>query len=157
MNYYDKIRDEFLEPAGLINKEETEGCMITFIDKYESKRLAKILKKELIFNKLLFTVQWYFKNWGSFITRVRNSDTEILGHPYDLREVMRWFEYQYYNQNSCLLSAYISAQWYIEVKTMERWIWGWEWSEFKQIKINLSKHLKDQDLKELYEVMKSIN
>lgn len=66
-----------------------------------------------------------------------NEIKEILGHPYDLREVMRWCQWKWW--------ANLFQNW-------ELFIW-----ENEAIELDLSKHLKDQDLKELYEAMKSIS
>lgn len=85
-NYYSKIRDEFLEPAGLIDKELTMGCLIRFKDKNtkavylcHSDNLGNYPRIDFI-NCATGKVSAY-----SVIEQY-----EILGHDYDLREVMQW-------------------------------------------------------------------
>jgi uncharacterized protein related to proFAR isomerase len=117
--YYNLIREEFLEPAGLINKALSFGCQI------KNTGIQTVLLAEMDFLK------------GKEILYVINKDVieeiyitekaiEIIGHPYDLREVMRWFE----SHTDCDL--------------------------YIQKYVDLSKPLIDQDLEPLYNLMKSL-
>lgn len=121
-NYYQKIRDEFLEPAGLINKELTFGCWISWIRLRAPDDWEEIEYQYCGYN---------LEKWD-----------EIIGNDYDIREVMiylsRWNSRNFWLQSS------------------------WElfddsfWTE-SVFQFDLSKPLKDQDLKGLYELMVEVS
>lgn len=127
--YYSKIRDEFLEPAGLINKELTFGCKI---------RHWHSFNPEVEWREQIGTV---IENQGRWIVLAEwfsVEEYEILGHDYDLREVMQWFHTLDYALRTGGMLLPLT--------------WDGE-----SCLLDLSKPLKDQDLKGLYELMKEVS
>jgi len=135
--FYTRIRDEFLEPAGLINKEVSFWC--------EVKNYRWVWK--FIWINCPWWIDSYYSidiDWSrydvSLWSWVEVPKEVILGHPYDLREVMRWFdkEKQMY---------FIWADWVIGTRS----------ATDVEAKLDLSKPLRDQDLEPLYNLMKSLS
>ena len=127
-SFYEKIRTEFLEPAGLINKELSEWCIINYkVDDdfdwdWHIARIVEVVAKTVFFRPRTI--------YGGTDYSDDETEYEILGHPYDLREVMRWLK----NNNEPRLNTLCALN-----------------------TIALSKPLQQQDLSELYKLMKSIS
>jgi hypothetical protein len=141
--FYDLIREEFLEPAGLISKEKTLWCFVKH----------SWWTEQIVWDAWELLYQgWSICGWedyvwdsiGNISDIERYEEIEILGHPYDLREVMRWFylkrDYYFFNGNGNISE--------IDV---------YEGGECLLLNINLSKPLRDQDLEPLYNLMKSLS
>lgn len=140
-NYHEEIT-KLLDSAGLIDKTLSKGCEIkewpfswisTYLGKQEESR---------------YHCYFFPKEQTSFLTD-EIEKFEILGHPWDLREVMAWFEKQKLWEytgieliGNCLCKTFADGYWYKREKLVE---------------FDLSKPLSQQDLKPLYELMKSIS
>jgi len=203
MNFYEKIRDEFLSPAGLINKNLIFGCKVIITrsiyqlseeqkEYLSDKHWKCILSDEIEENEewYLYTIEeedlalkntstyeWECISWLDMFRQVRVKSewhteqtistirnrtiyerwkpavrfedysyvfqevSSILGHPYDLREVMRWFANK--------------GNWHID----NRWALC-TYTDYildSKLDIDLSKPLQEQNLKHLYNLMKSLN
>lgn len=132
-NYHEEIT-KLLDSAGLIDKTLSFGCLC----KDPAGQLFMLVddSKEKVFDVC-------YQSFGATLVS-KEVFIEILGHPWDLREVMAWF--MQYGDALAYRKKYKDMYLATDMEVRP--------SHFL---IDISKPLSQQDLKSLYELMKSIS
>lgn len=138
-NYQEEIR-KLLNDEGLINKELSSGCKV----------LAFLYRNwDIVDDRSVdrFTLSCEdIVSDGRFITHCQEEYIiyENLYHPWDLREVMAWFDKQDVNMGVTNNGDFVY------INEDNEWVYKKVWV------LNIIKPLSEQDLKPLYELMISI-
>ena len=156
-NYHEEIT-KLLDSAGLIDKTLSLGCRIgkTILVsiKHEPKYLIANFENGITEIEETYRVTYlYESNLTKDSYCVKNGvpdHWEILGHPWGLQEVVAWLVCK--RRETTVMYSMPEIRISGEVR-----LDGEEYSNFVTVNIDLSKPLSQQDLKPLYELMKSIS